>query len=124
LPFPHVVFNRCYANRTKTIRRIERIIGENKIFNYMNCFNKWDIYKILKKTKVKKYLPYTCLYKEKRVQKVFRSNSLIFLKPCIGNQGSGVYRIEQNNEQIRISENSLPPKYIWHLDNEELINNL
>lgn len=120
LPFPQVVFNRCYKIRKNIIRRMASIIGKNKVFNHINHLNKWDIYRILEKTALKEYLPYTCLYEEEQFREVLRTNKLIFLKPCFGNQGRGVYRIEHCKDGLRISENSLPPMHILRLDNAQL----
>ena len=123
IPFPQVVFNRCYKIRKNTIRRMASIIGKNKVFNHINHLNKWDIYRILEKTALKEYLPYTCLYEEEQFREVLRTNKLIFLKPCLGNQGRGVYRIEHCKDVIRISENRKKPCHqsiYLRLDNAQL----
>lgn len=42
-PFPMVVYNRCYNRKNNLIRRIENVIGKNRCFNVINCFNKWEV---------------------------------------------------------------------------------
>ncbi|MBD0382215.1 YheC/YheD family endospore coat-associated protein [Paenibacillus sedimenti] len=120
ISFPQAVYNCCYLNQRKTIERMERIIGKNKTFNYLNRLNKWEVYRILESTHLRRFLPHTCIYKREQLQKTFDKHKLVYLKPCLGHHGNGVFRLELLNENLRISEDSLPPRYIWRLDDKQL----
>jgi hypothetical protein len=114
---PDVVYNRCYTSGGKIISLLESIIGENKCFNHKNQLNKWEVYEILKETILKEHLPKTCLYDGSNLKQMLLENNLLFLKPCNGNQGRGIYRMEKLQDgNINISKDSLPPRYIFKND--------
>ncbi|SDZ58233.1 YheC/D like ATP-grasp [Evansella caseinilytica] len=113
IPFPEIIYNRCYMFREKRIHRIEK---RSIVYNRTTRFNKWKIYRILKQSMLKEYLPWTRLYKKKLLHKAIQKSNVIFLKPCIGHQGKGIYRLERSNDVIKISQDSLPPRYIWDLN--------
>jgi hypothetical protein len=121
VPLPQVIYNRCYFVREKIIHRLEKMIGENKIYNRITRLNKWHVYRILESsTRLKEYLPYTCLYDEEQLQKSFQNNKVMYLKPCLGHKGKGVYRLEVLNDQLKVSQDSLPPRYTWRFDDKLL----
>jgi hypothetical protein len=114
IALPNVVYNRCYNARQNIIYRLESLIGENRCFNHKNYLSKWEVYKILKETILERHLPKTYLYDVTNLQKLLTTNSLLFLKPCYGNQGRGVYRVENLQDgEINISKDSLPPRLIF-----------
>jgi hypothetical protein len=113
IPFPHVVYNRCFNKRSITIQRLEKVIGRNRCFNRINFFNKWDIYNILKQSKLKSYLPDTFLYNKVNVLELLEKYRIIYIKPTYGAKGESVYRVElKDNRDIHISLHSLAPRYI------------
>lgn len=110
LRLPKVVYNRCYELKGSTILRLERLIGKNRCFNRINQLNKWGIYDILLNTNLSDHLPKTYPYSE---LESLKNKSLLFLKPCLGFQGRGIFRIERMAEgHINISQNTIPPRYI------------
>lgn len=112
-PFPHVVYNRCFNKRSIIIQRLEKAIGRNRCFNIINFFNKWDIYNILVRSKLKPYLPDTFLYNEANVLELLEKYKVIYIKPSYGAKGESVYRVElKDNRDIHISLHSLAPRYI------------
>lgn len=116
---PNVVYNRCYTTQMDVIYRLEGIIGENKCFNHRTQLNKWEVYNILEKTILKKYLPQTYLLDEANLQRILTDTNLIFLKPCYGHKGEGIYRVERMRDgEIGVSQDSLPPRYIYRNDEE------
>jgi hypothetical protein len=121
---PDVVYNRCYTAGKNIICGLESLIGENKCFNHKNLLSKWEVYNILKGTILERHLPKTYLYVEDNLKQMILDNDLLFLKPCYGNQGRGVYRVEKlQDESINVSQDSLPPRFIFRNDeklNEEL----
>lgn len=110
LAFPKVLYNRCYKIQTRTICRLEKLIGRNKCFNCQNRLNKWEIYNILSNTNLNNHLPKTYLYDEFQL---CSNPHLLFLKPHYGYQGKGIYRIEKmGNGVINISKDALAPRFI------------
>jgi hypothetical protein len=121
---PNVVYNRCYTAGKNIICGLESLIGENKCFNHKNLLSKWEVYNILKGTILEGHLPKTNLYDEDNLKQMLLDNNLLFLKPCYGNQGRGVYRVEKLQDgNINVSQDSLPPRFIFRNDeklNEDL----
>jgi hypothetical protein len=113
LPFPQAVYNRCYNKSIASIRRLERVIGRGKCFNIINWFNKWEVYNFLRQSYLKRYVPDTFLLDEVDIAELIRVNKLLYIKPCYGNQGNSVYRLElKENGEIHISLHSLAPSFI------------
>lgn len=112
-PFPHVVYNRCLNKKLITVQRLEKAIGRNKCFNNINFFNKWDLYKLLKQSNLKPYVPDTFLYNKVNVSELLEKYKLVYIKPSYGCKGKSVHRVElMDNGDIHISLHSLAPRYI------------
>lgn len=117
-PFPQVIYNRCYLSEGKLSDYIGNEMGATKIYNRITRMNKWRIYKMLEPSPLKKYLPHTCPYKQDALQTQLETDSkkkVLFLKPCIGHQGKGIYRLEVANDELKVSQDSSSPMYIWSL---------
>ncbi|OBZ17673.1 YheC/YheD family protein [Bacillus sp. FJAT-26390] len=111
--FPHVVYNRCFNKETKTIQRLEKVIGSNKCFNNINFFNKWDLYNFLKQSVLNPYVPETVLYDQANVSALLEKYHVIYIKPDYGCKGKSVYRVERTNDgDVNISLHALAPRYI------------
>ncbi|NLZ52334.1 MAG: YheC/YheD family protein [Thermoanaerobacteraceae bacterium] len=93
--FPAVVYNRCYTTKRKTVRKIAKHIGKNKIFNYTTKFDKWEVYQILQQSSLKHYLPATWLYQKQKVSSLLEEYKVLILKPSKGHFGENVYRLEK-----------------------------
>lgn len=110
LPFPKVVYNCCYGLDQDLILRLEKIIGSRKCFNHINQFNKGAIYELLSKSDLINYLPYTIPYEKNKASNLLEIHNILYLKPCYGSKGKGVYRIEKKeNGEIHISHNHFSP---------------
>ncbi|MGO4889513.1 YheC/YheD family protein [Anaerobacillus sp. MEB173] len=113
--FPDAVYNRCYLKRAKTIRRLEKHIGENKCINRITHFNKWRIYDILSSTELDKYVPKTCLYKPKVFMNQLNQEKRLILKPIYGYLGKGIYLVELNDDHmINVYQDTLIPMYTFN----------
>ena len=113
LPFPKAVYNRCYNKKTKTIQRLKNKIGSHRIFNAINFFSKWDIYKVLDQSFLKSFVPDTFLYREENLLQQLLQYKLIYIKPVYGNRGKSVHRIElMENGEFHISLHSMAPAYV------------
>lgn len=111
-PFPDVVYNRCYNRDVETISRLEAIIGENTCFNHINQLDKFEIYLRLIGS-LSHYLPETQLYESKQAEHMLRKHGVIYIKPCHGHQGIGVYRIEKMPlSDIQIGQHYFAPEII------------
>ncbi|ABR47569.1 hypothetical protein Amet_1369 [Alkaliphilus metalliredigens QYMF] len=119
-PFPHAVYNHYYNKKAITIQRLNNIIGQDKCFNRINWFNKWEVYTLLKQSNLKRYIPDTFLFNEVNVTKLLKKYRLVYIKPAYGNKGKSVYRVElKENGDTYISLHSLPPRFICR-KNEDL----
>ncbi|MFC5449154.1 YheC/YheD family protein [Paenibacillus aestuarii] len=119
LPFPDVVYNRCFNKKLKTIHRLEKAIGSNKCFNKINFINKWDLYNVLNRTTLNSYVPDTFLYNEVNVSELLEKYKLVYIKPSYGSKGKSVYRVELTDHgDTHISLHSLAPRYICRKDED------
>ncbi|SFJ44775.1 YheC/D like ATP-grasp [Paenibacillus sp. UNC496MF] len=113
VPFPQVVYNRCYNKKGTTIHRLEKAIGRNKCFNHINFFNKWELYNQFKQSDLKSYVPDTFLYDETNVSELLEKYKVVYLKPAYGSKGESVHRVElKENGDVHIALHTLTPKYI------------
>lgn len=112
-PFPDVIYNRCYRNVRKTIRRLEKYIGKNKCFNCINHFNKWRIYKSLSNSIIKDYLPETFPCNKDNIINLLEKHKKFYLKPSLGHKGRGVYLIKLGEaDKKEIYKDTLFPREI------------
>ncbi|MBW7458375.1 YheC/YheD family protein [Paenibacillus sepulcri] len=111
-PFPKVIYNRCYELKQEMIEQLEAIIGRNKCFNHINHLNKYETHNHLTKSLVP-YLPETLPFDRKNAVEMLAAHKLLYLKPCYGNKGKGVYRIElKDSGEIHIGEHYIQPSII------------
>ena len=47
LDFPAAVYNQLYTSSSKIAKRLEKVIGKEKVFNIYTMFDKYSIYSIL-----------------------------------------------------------------------------
>jgi hypothetical protein len=92
--FPDVIYNRCFSHSSIMAKKIEAIIGSDKFFNCINRFDKWDVYKALRKTSLKPFLPKTYLFQTSKLSSNLNRHKEVFIKPCLGFKGKGIYQIK------------------------------
>ncbi|NEN86069.1 YheC/YheD family protein [Paenibacillus elgii] len=111
-PFPEVVYNRCYTTKKTTIERLEAAIGSSKCFNQQNRFDKYEIYKLLSQP-LAPYLPETVPYDRETAAQLLETHKVLYVKPCYGYQGKGVYRVEaKESGEIHISQHYFSPQFV------------
>lgn len=110
--FPEVIYNRCYSINNRIIERLKTNIGSNKCFNHINQFNKHEIHKNLSQWLVQ-YLPETVLYDKENASRLLDIHKVLYFKPCYGNKGEGVYRVEvKDSGEIHIGDHHFLPRII------------
>ncbi|UUZ90958.1 YheC/YheD family protein [Paenibacillus sp. P25] len=112
-PFPEVVYNKCYTPDRKWMRGFKRELGKDKCFNHITQFDKLEIYGVLSGTELRRYLPDTVAYDQERVTGLLEAYPVLYLKPCKGWQGKGVYRVElKESGEIHIGHHHFKPELI------------
>ncbi|BBI34032.1 YheC/YheD family endospore coat-associated protein [Cohnella abietis] len=110
--FPQVVYNRCYNTDHMLIELLETVIGKNKCFNHINQLNKHEIHNSLSRELVN-YLPFTVPYDKENIIHLLDHYKVLYLKPCYGNKGKGVYRLEMmKSGKIHIALHYFTPQII------------
>ncbi|WP_261301837.1 YheC/YheD family endospore coat-associated protein [Paenibacillus andongensis] len=110
--FPEVVYNRCYQINHQIIERLVAKLGSNKCFNHINQFNKHEIHIHLSQW-LAQYLPETILYDKENVLRLLDTHKVLYIKPCYGNKGNSVYRVEvKDSQEIHIGEHHFTPKIV------------
>lgn len=111
-PFPKVIYNRCYKIDHQLIQRLKSEIGSSNWFNHFNQFNKHEIHELLSRWLVH-YLPDTVPYNKENVIRMLDMHKVVYLKPCYGHTGKGVYRAElKDNGEIDIGYQYFLPKTV------------
>jgi hypothetical protein len=111
-PFPQVIFNRCYTVNQELVKRIETVIGRNQCFNHTNRFNKYEAYLHLTEW-LMPHLPETALFDGDNAIRLLNSHKVVYLKPCHGNKGIGVYRVElKDSGEIHIGHHHFSPEKV------------
>lgn len=111
-PFPEVIYNRCYNTKKTTHQRLKTLIGSNKCFNQQNRFDKYEIYKLLSQP-LAPYTPETAPYDRETAAQLLETYKVLYVKPCYGHQGKGVYRVEaKESGEIHISQHYFLPQFI------------
>lgn len=101
-PFPQVIYNRCYKINHELIERLKTEIGSDNWFNHFNQFNKQEIHELLSRGLVP-FLPETVPYTIENALHMLATHQVVYLKPCYGHAGNGVYRLKlQQNVGIHI----------------------
>lgn len=103
-PFPAAVYNRIYTRKHKLATTLEAIIGKDKFFNHITWFDKWKIYSFLKAARISS-LPETMLYSSKGIEEMLKRYDKLIVKPCRGQFGKDVYRIEYSDSSYRLYNN-------------------
>ena len=100
-PIPDVIFIK--SNDMKKLKDLSEIFQKRQseqktiLINYLNVFNKWDVYLNLSKfNDFKLHLPFTIIYQSPNdLRKMLTLNDNIYLKACIGGRGKQVIRISK-----------------------------
>lgn len=101
--YPDVVMDRIYPNNTEIHRKLENVIGPNRIFNKKTMINKWEFFTTLKTDPVlREYLPDTQMFEyESDLNQFLVKYQGVFLKPLGGMKGKGIICVSaQGNELI------------------------
>ncbi len=108
-PFPKVIYNRCYNADTALVTRLEKEIGTQRCFNQINQFDKLQMYSTLNRW-LSPHLPETHAYTPDTIVHLLLQHRIIFLKPCHGHMGKGVYRLElRESGEIHLSSHHFSP---------------
>ncbi|MDQ0337450.1 hypothetical protein J2S00_000220 [Caldalkalibacillus uzonensis] len=107
-PFPDVLYRRTDSlNRPKYVKLRQKINEYGiKPLNYLEGFNKWDVYQHLSQdSSVSSYVPKAILFKDQDdLKKMLDRYDSIYVKPRRGGRGRGVMRITklgQDNFETR-----------------------
>lgn len=112
-PFPSVVYNRYYGAPESLIQRIEKTIGKNKCFNHVTHFDKQVVYDLLSQTALVEHLPQTLPYDDGQFFGLLEAYGTVYLKPCLGYKGKGVYRVElTTGNEVHVAEHHSAPMKI------------
>lgn len=94
-PYPDAVMDRCYPNAYKAHYRLEKVIGQGKIFNKKTMINKFDFFTALHENKsLSAHLPETRMFlKGSDLGYFLDKYNKAFLKPLNGMKGIGIVTV-------------------------------
>lgn len=94
-PFPDAVIDRIYPNNYEAHAQLEKLIGQNKIFNKKTLINKMDFFTALDKDDyLRRFIPETRLLQEPAdLEHFLNTYRQVFLKPLKGMKGRGIVTI-------------------------------
>lgn len=101
-PYPDVVIDRMYPNDYKTHSELEKVIGENKIFNKKTLITKIEFYEVLEKNSfLQKYIPETKLFSgASDLTDYLTRHGSVFLKPTDSMRGRGIIFITSDEKEL------------------------
>lgn len=98
-PYPRYIYKKVSGSKNNSIfyKRFKKELEENSIqsLNYIEGFNKWEVYQNLSKDKnFNEYLPQTIIYNNPSdIENMFKKSDRLYLKACLGGRGRQVVRI-------------------------------
>jgi len=123
-PLPHVVYNRIYLSGQAVAKRLDQMIGPDKVFNMHNQLDKWQYYTALHQSDLARYVPRTARYNLTKLIMWLQRGHIVFLKPSTGLTGKGVYRLWTYGDEIYGSEHRLRPSLRWSVRDKSLVDRL
>lgn len=93
--FPVVVYNRCYTRSTGITRRLERYIGQGKVFNIYTMFDKYETYNFFYDSRLAEYMIPTWPYDPILLIRKLSNGESALIKPAKGSLGSGVIKLNK-----------------------------
>lgn len=112
-PFPDAVYNRIFNSRPDLVSRLEARMDGGVCFNRINFFSKWELYGWLKPTEAGALVPESRLCSAAAISEMLARYRLLYLKPCYGSRGNGVYRVEYGaSGEVAIGEHHLAPRLV------------
>jgi len=116
-PMPDAVYNRCYTDSMRIAERLERIIGTRKVFNEFTLFDKYIVFHILAKSKLKQFIIPTFKYSDETLIKLLNQQGSALIKPSKGSMGSHVYKITmEDNLYKAYLHSTLSPRIFKQTD--------
>ncbi|MDU1848478.1 MAG: YheC/YheD family protein [Niallia nealsonii] len=105
-PVPTILYDRCFYHDDSHSIQCKNIIQWLKkqptiTFIGNGLPNKWELYQILRESKLAAYIPETFLLQSVN-QVNFQSLNPVIIKPINGSQGNGLYFIEKSKEGILV----------------------
>ncbi len=98
-PYPRYIYKKVCGSKNNSIfyKNFKKELEEKSIetLNYIEGFNKWEVYQNLSKDKnFNEYLPQTIIYNNPSdIENMFKKSDRLYLKACRGGRGRQVVRI-------------------------------
>lgn len=105
---PSVIYNRLYPHNSEIIERLTAMRPPAWVFNQVTLFDKWTIYKHLSQTDLNQYLPRTYEYDMAVLHEALLHHDRIVIKPRMGRQGAGLWRLSAKPNGQLLIEHELP----------------
>jgi len=101
-PYPDAVMDRMYPNDLQAHRELEKVIGNNRIFNKKTMINKLEFYTLLNNNPfLQRFLPVTKPFLQASDLVNFLDKyPQVFLKPVDGMKGRGIINIVAENDGL------------------------
>ncbi len=101
-PFPDVVMDRIYPNNRKSHSELEKIIGQNRIFNKKTLINKINFSRTLHKDNfLQNHVPETRLFGSiSDFEYMLRKHPGLFMKPVNGMKGKGIIQLKKQDNNL------------------------
>lgn len=93
LPLPRVIYNRLYPHNQQLISRLNSLLPRIQVFNQITQLDKWIVYKMLAASDLADHLPQTYEYDITTLHHALLEHGDIVIKPRLGRQGSGLWRL-------------------------------
>ncbi|WP_041720967.1 YheC/YheD family endospore coat-associated protein [Alkaliphilus metalliredigens] len=91
-PYPNLIYKTSVLTDKLRVHLLKKKV---KPLNYLNGFNKWEVYNNLSRDeRCKQYLPLTIMYNSPNdLFEMLKTTDTVYLKACVGRQGKQVIRV-------------------------------
>ncbi|MBM4762204.1 YheC/YheD family protein [Bacillus sp. B15-48] len=113
-PFPDCVINQSYTTSVKTVKKLERALGTNKVFNRVNRLSKWLSYEALANSELNRYVSETWKLEEISISELLNTKESLYFKPEWGTLGRGIFKLTTDESGFHIFINNTKPKFSCH----------
>jgi hypothetical protein len=114
LDFPAAVYNQLYTSSSKIAKRLEKVIGKEKVFNIYTMFDKYSIYSIFMGSPLADYMIPTWHYDPILLSNRLSAGQTVLIKPAKGSFGNSVFKFKKTGSEYEVYPQVVYPTEKWN----------
>lgn len=106
---PKAMYNRFYSSKPQVIYPLERLLGQNQIFNHITQFDKIELHDILVNSELSPFIPPSEPYNPQIVATYLKKYDALIVKPRRGHLGYKVLLVRCDSQGFHLHQGSKSP---------------